>query len=577
MHASRSYFHLRDGSVVIEGTAIEEITNTWLDKISTCLNYQTQSDMLPKPYVTIIQEEELLNIDSQILDSVYTLNTSNAVDVYDLGVGTIGDLSWFVVLFIPDASALRESLNLKSGHRFFIPLKFQPPVGSQCGRKQAIIRTFGVCQLQSLTNKLEILENNSDRSSSLIDEEIEVLAYLHNVMECVTSDSREIIFKLFISFCDRCLNRMASNSTNKQESLLFLIESTVTRIFQMGCFISASEILLRTFRALSFNPILLRGFQDRISSKLNQSAPLHLRRSLSSIFKDSTLLRQLSHLLSSLNDELCESQALYVNTEANKKLAADKRNLLKKKANAVNSNLSINVGNSSINSSNKREKALGPDLLHNVINYFDLPDRFGWGALKGLLAGSAIPSRPEQLNALFGVGIRHVVTLLESPLSLEMQSHAEVLGLHCHFFAVQDRRPPTEEQVRAMLQLLHIAASRNEAILVHCRGGARNAATVMLALQMQFQRVHMNGEERGMILTEKIEKREEDSIQSLEGAVHQLASRRKVALDESQIGFLKFWWEVCVGKLPVGEEEEEDEVDRKEEMNEETFKRVSEG
>jgi hypothetical protein len=40
-----------------------------------------------------------------------------------------------------------------------------------------------------------------------------------------------------------------------------------------------------------------------------------------------------------------------------------------------------------------------------------------------------------------------------------------------------------------------------------------------------------------------------------------LASRRKVALDESQVGFLRFWWEVCLRKLHGSEEEVENDVD----------------
>ena len=71
-----------------------------------------------------------------------------------------------------------------------------------------------------------------------------------------------------------------------------------------------------------------------------------------------------------------------------------------------------------------------------------------------VLAGSALPSKPSQLFALYALGIRTIITVLEEPLSAEVLQCAADLGVACHHFAVDDRTPPSEIQLTEMCRII---------------------------------------------------------------------------------------------------------------------------
>eukprot|EP00741_Cyanophora_paradoxa_P006689 tig00001030_g6470.t1 len=52
-------------------------------------------------------------------------------------------------------------------------------------------------------------------------------------------------------------------------------------------------------------------------------------------------------------------------------------------------------------------------------------------------------------------------------------------GLTVHHFPMEDGSPPSEEQLKSILPLLHAACSSERKSLIHCRGGLGRSGTVL--------------------------------------------------------------------------------------------------
>lgn len=99
-----------------------------------------------------------------------------------------------------------------------------------------------------------------------------------------------------------------------------------------------------------------------------------------------------------------------------------------------------------------------------------LPYNFGW-VIPNALAGSSIPNQND-LETFTRMGIKHVITCLEDPLPYSPPNN-----LQLHFFKVNDRNPPTIEDLIEMLGIILLG----EPTVVHCQGGRGRTNVVLVA------------------------------------------------------------------------------------------------
>jgi protein-tyrosine phosphatase/predicted kinase len=193
----------------------------------------------------------------------------------------------------------------------------------------------------------------------------------------------------------------------------------------------------------------------------------------------------------------------------------------------------------------------------NTVEMPGLPRNFSWvrlhrqnhdessttstqrGRYHYLIAGSAMPTRPDQLQALNGVGIRHIITIHEQPLASSLQSIAIMLKIQLHHIFALDRTPPSQADMQRTSELMHEWMYPNEAagdgdatgdgILVHCLGGLGRTNTVIIAYLMRYQPGYGDGMTGSMV--------------SAKMAIEAVGEQRKMILSTSQITFLKQdWW-----------------------------------
>ncbi len=172
-----------------------------------------------------------------------------------------------------------------------------------------------------------------------------------------------------------------------------------------------------------------------------------------------------------------------------------------------------------------------------------------------MIAGSAYPSSVEHLLALYFCGIRHIFTIHEEPVEKELQDtvntiidgvyrslsfHASAIKssskgvkkalseskerpvhLHFHFWRVNDRTPPTTEQMKNIMEVMHQSIfEKKEGVLVHCQGGVGRTNTVIISYMMMFEDI------------------------SFAQAFDVVDRRRKITLSTSQEEFLRRWYQV---------------------------------
>lgn len=94
---------------------------------------------------------------------------------------------------------------------------------------------------------------------------------------------------------------------------------------------------------------------------------------------------------------------------------------------------------------------------------FPTPKNFSW-FLEGLLAGLARPTSRGDIQYLIRHGIKHIVSLTETPLSYSI----DLDGLDVTFtqIPVDDLTAPSIEQVEEFLSLVEYHNDKNEVIMI---------------------------------------------------------------------------------------------------------------
>jgi atypical dual specificity phosphatase len=136
-----------------------------------------------------------------------------------------------------------------------------------------------------------------------------------------------------------------------------------------------------------------------------------------------------------------------------------------------------------LNCLNKQTYAKNPiyyyfDQSSQKIQKSQLPYNFSWYE-HGKLAGSSVPDF-EDLQMFAKMGLKHVITCLETPLPYQA-----IEGLKVTHFEVDDRKPPTLEQLEQMLDLL----DEGKPSVVHCQGGRGRTNVVIVCHLIRTQNV----------------------------------------------------------------------------------------
>lgn len=114
----------------------------------------------------------------------------------------------------------------------------------------------------------------------------------------------------------------------------------------------------------------------------------------------------------------------------------------------------------------------------------NLPRNFSFVTEK--LAGSGMLSRPEYFTIIEQVGITDVISLLEVPIDIQKYKHTKI---NYHHFPIDDRTPPTQDQMINICKLIDLLIKKDSKILVHCMGGIGRTATVIIGYLMWSKKI----------------------------------------------------------------------------------------
>ncbi len=143
---------------------------------------------------------------------------------------------------------------------------------------------------------------------------------------------------------------------------------------------------------------------------------------------------------------------------------------------------------------------------------YEMPRNFSFVSEK--VAGASKPKDEHHWDAFEAMGVTDVITVMETPMPVSLHRTRK---LKSHFYEVDDRTPPTKQQ---MLQMMQVIDESEGKVVVHCLGGVGRTATVIVAYLMWSE-----------------------EVSKFEGK--QRLVGRKTILSHVQEDFLTDWYRVC--------------------------------
>lgn len=161
------------------------------------------------------------------------------------------------------------------------------------------------------------------------------------------------------------------------------------------------------------------------------------------------------------------------------------------------------------------------DINSYDVSFIEMPRNFSF--VTDRLAGCSLPDTRQALINLATVGITDIITVMEAPLDSSLTSS---IPLNYYWFEVQDRTPPTLQQMKEMMEICDNCKGK---VLVHCLGGVGRTATVLAAYLMWSTGV------------------------SRQLAKQPLIDNRRTIIASSQDDFLATWYSTCLDRNSIGE------------------------
>ncbi len=145
------------------------------------------------------------------------------------------------------------------------------------------------------------------------------------------------------------------------------------------------------------------------------------------------------------------------------------------------------------------------------------PTNFSW-VIDGKLAGSGMPTSPDELEWALRQGVKSVVTMTEDPLPDGWVGRLDYLHV-----PTPDLTAPDMDRIDAAVDFVHGQISNGRAAMVHCAAGLGRAGTVLACYLVKY---------RGCSAAEAIDRIRSARPGSVQSEVQELA----IGLYEKHVG-----------------------------------------